>query len=94
MSRIGEILGKLVRNREGSTNNYPKITPDEMELRSFKERERLDNVRVELAKYRKKNSMFNNAGGIDIYKKSPSILKGDSLIRKQKKILNSGGMFW
>lgn len=70
MSRIGEIFGKLFRNRDSSMSpSYHKMSPDEVELRAFQERDRLDNVRVQLEKMRKKHSMLNNSGGINIYKK-------------------------
>ena len=54
MSKIREIFTKLFKREEGL--QHPKLTPNEVELNSFKERERLDGVKKELAEYRYKDN--------------------------------------
>ena len=54
MSRIREIFEKLF-NGTGGQAQHPRLTSEEVELASFKERERLDNIKKDLAKYRLKN---------------------------------------
>jgi len=49
-----EIFQKLM-NRT-TQPRYPKISPNEVELMAFKERERKDNIKKELTKYREKES--------------------------------------
>ena len=88
MSRISEIFRKVGKTLNSSPEKlHPKITPNEIELNSFKERERLDNVKQQLLKMRKKHSMLNPNGDINIEKKQPSLLTGNSLLKKQDYIL-------
>lgn len=99
MSRITEIFKKVSKTLNSSPDKtYPKITPNEMELRSFKERERLDNVKQQLIKYRSKNAMLNDKGDINIEKKQPSLLAHNSLLNnttaKKENILDAKNMFW
>jgi len=59
MSRIKEILSKVFGNKESKfTSDNPPLTPDEMELKAYKRREYLDNIKKELYQHRKKNNIF------------------------------------
>lgn len=89
---IREILKKLGKSliKKDRDGYHKGVTPNEVELNSFKERERLDRVKKELEYYRKKNAMLNQKDqDINIFKKQPSILKGSTLIKKKQK-----GGFW
>lgn len=100
MSKISEIFRKVSKTLNGSPDKlYPKITANEVELNSFKERERLDKVKQELLEYRKKNAMLGNGGDINIHKKQPSLLSHNSLLKdehatKKENILDAKNVFW
>jgi hypothetical protein len=101
MSRIGLIFKKLTRTLNNSkAPTYPKLTPNEVELNAFKERERLDKVKQGLLKYRSKNSMLNQQHqDINIFKKQPQIITKDNSLLKNhkstaKKILDAENLFW
>ena len=99
MSRISEIFRKVSKTLNSSPNKtYPKITANEVELNSFKERERLDNIKQELIKYRSKNAMLNDKGDINIHKKQPSLLVGNTLIKdtqtRKENLLDAKNAFW
>ena len=88
MSRISEIFGKVAKTLKSSPDKvYPKLTPNEVELNSFKERDRLDDVKQQLIKMRTKHSMLSQKGDINIEKKQPSLLTGNTLLKKQNHIL-------
>jgi hypothetical protein len=83
MGKIGEIFRKLNNTLNSSTNvSYPKLTPNEVELNSYKEQERLDKVKQDLLKYREKNAMLNDKGDINVFKKQPSLLVKNNIIKK------------
>lgn len=79
---LREILNKLAERRQesmeqGETNR--KLTPDEVELMSFKERERLDNVKRELAQFRKQNAQ--------------EMIMGKNILTEGKSILDQENVF-
>lgn len=81
---IKKILGKLFSSNtmsveEGENIRRRKLTPDEVELMSFKERERRDNIKKELAMYRRKNDN--------------ELLVGNRNMLKSKNILNQKNVF-
>ena len=99
MSRITEIFRKVSKTLNSSPNKtYPKLTPNEVELNSFKERDRLDDVKQQLISMRKKNSMLSPYGDINIEKKQPSLFHGNTLVnpipKKQENILDQKNVFW
>ncbi len=99
MSRITEIFHKVAKTLNSSPGKtYPKFTPNEVELQSFKERDRLDDVKQQLIKMRTKHSMLSNKGDIDIEKKQPSLFHGNTLVnpipRKQDNILDAKNVFF
>jgi len=100
MSRISEIFRKVSKTLNGSPGkSYQKLTPNEIELSSFKERERLDRVKQELLKYRTKNAMLSNKGDINIEKKQPSLLSNNSILKdtsasRKENLLDAKNMFW
>ena len=92
MNGIGDIfkrLGKtLVSARENSSNQPSKgLTAHEVELNSFRERNRLDQVKLDLEVERKKHSMLRSDGDINVFKKQRSLLKGNTLLKKQRSLL-------
>jgi len=88
MSRITEIFRKVNKTLNSSpTKIYPKLTGNEVELNSFKEQERLDDVKQQLIKMRTKHSMLSQKGDINIEKKQPSLLTGNTLLKEQNNIL-------
>ena len=75
-----------------------KLTPEEIELASFKERRRLDNVKKELGKFRRKDSIFNTPPQMDIFREGSTILpqskKKKQKGQRSKNILSvKGGLF-
>ena len=72
-----------------------KLTPDEVELASFEERKRLQNVRVKLNEFRKGNSIFATPKHMDIFENDgtlfPKSNKG-TLFPKKKKKKNNGSI--
>ena len=99
MSRITEIFKKVSKTLNSSPDKtYPKLSPTEVELHSFKERDRLDNVKQQLIAMRKKHSMLSNKGDINIEKKQPSLFAHNTLLnpipKKQENILDQKNLFW
>ena len=102
MSRISEIFRKVSKTLNSSPERlHPKFTPNEVELNSFKERDRLDDVKQQLIEMRKKHSMLNPNGDINIHKKQPSLLTGNTLIKDSspssighKNLLDEKNVFW
>ena len=100
MSRITEIFKKVGKTLNSSPNKvYTKLTPNEVELNSFRERDRLDDVKQQLIVMRKKHSMLSNKGDINIFKKQPSLLTGNTLLKdtsalKRENILDAKNVFW
>ena len=91
---IKDILAKLM---EGGAKKG--LTPNEVELNSYLEEERLDNVKAALHKYRiKKNNeiLVQNT----LVKGTKGILESENVITKphnqiiQKKILNNKNLFF
>ena len=82
MSGISEIFRKLGWTLNSSPEKPgQKLTPNEVELMAFQERDRLDDIKQQLLKMRLKHSMLNTGGDIDIFKKQPSLLKGNTLLK-------------
>jgi len=54
MTILGAIK-RMLSPKGQEQQHFQKITPDEVELHSYQERERLDNVRKKLRKYRAQN---------------------------------------
>lgn len=88
---MAEIMGMLKRVKKVFNNDNPKrfekLTADEVELRSFEERERLDNVKRRLLKFRKQNAMLKDF--------NPDKHFGDKAISilQQKPTLNAKSTF-
>ena len=78
MGFIQDVLRRLV-NRE-LRNGIP-VSPDEMELKSYLEREKRDNIKKQLAYYRRKEAreMFGNAS---LFKNDGSIIKAKNVFKK------------
>ena len=53
---MGEILKKLFNRNRTVVEGHRKLSPDEIELMSYKERERKDRIKMELARYRLRNN--------------------------------------
>ena len=99
MSRITEIFGKIAKTLNSSQGKtYPKKSPNEVELNSYIEQERLDNVKQQLIAMRKKHSMLSPYGDINIEKKQPSLLAHNSILKdtssRKENILDAKNMFW
>jgi hypothetical protein len=77
---LREAFGRLTGiGNQGKT--YPKISPDEVELASYKERERKDRIRKELGRYRMQDrkEMF---GAGTIFKEKRCMLNQKNVFRK------------
>ena len=86
MVKVKEIIKKLFSPGRNQPQ-HPKITPDEMELMSFKERERLDNVKKELYKHRQRNAMLKDLNWEKkLGMKSKSIINTPFVLRSNQKI--------
>lgn len=88
MGKLREIADKLFRQKAGVQRPLHKITPDEMELESYKRREYLDGVKKQLAGYRKKSELLNQKG---TYDDKHQILKAKECFKEQSKYNLRGG---
>lgn len=75
-----------------------KMTPEEVELASFKERERLDKVKSDLSKYRKQENIFQTPKKMDIFNNDGTIFNPEKKKRKvnvksSKNILTKQNIF-
>ena len=99
MAKIKEILGKLFSQKTSEPGTLPqKLTPEEMELSIFKERERLDNVKKELFQFRRKNAMLKQESLEKKYgEPKRSIISNENIFKEEKRegksLLNSGNLF-
>lgn len=111
MAKLFDIIRRFNESKDSnveSAGSPEKMSPAETELLAFKERERQDNIKRELAHFRKKNTMLNDNQGMhrSILGKAPSIFhteprhdimgKGNNLNRKRANhnILSGGGSLW
>jgi len=86
-------IGKFFKQETSQVGE--KLTSDEIELKTFKRREYLDNVKKELHKYRKKNSYLNGFNwNNELGEKEDTILKSKMVFKDEKvkhpDLLNSG----
>jgi len=83
------------KNRENPENRPKKLTPNEVELMSYMERERQDQIKKKLAKFRKQS--FNeiiighNISSDSTLLKSPYLFKNKR--KKERGLLNSSNSF-
>jgi hypothetical protein len=100
---IKEALKKLLRGvrPKGEAIEHPKISPDEMELASYKREEARDKIKLELAGYRKRKNremlvgdhfqkMAERVHGKTNILNAPNILKGSTSILNGSSILIGG----
>ena len=76
-------VGSMLNNREETPKQ--KLTPDEVELMAHKRREHLDNVKKELYRYRKRNSMLVNKNWTKEFGEKNKPLLNDKYVFKDKK---------
>ncbi len=89
MVTFKEVINKA-QNMFGSPPEFKKgTTPNEVELNSFIERERQDQIKKKLHFFRKKNAMLGQGENGGILGKSPSLLKSNSLLKERTSILKS-----
>jgi len=89
---IKDILRKLVSNRSEETGELrPRVTPNEVELAYFKERERQQNIKRELELYRKQESNNVVLGSSPLNEKQ-TILKSKNVFNSKNRLLNSKGI--
>lgn len=103
-----DLIRKANKTREEKIDvESEKLTPTEREVMSFRERERQDNLKKELAEFRKKNSMLRDDQGMhqsllaqpaSLFhnSKKHNILNNSNAFnnRKHKNLLTSGGGLW
>jgi RNA-splicing ligase RtcB len=85
---IKDILRKMFNNnRRIQREGHPKLSPEEVELMTYKERERKDQIRMELARYRLKNNremILENP-----FSKMSKEVQGDPQILGAKDVFNT-----
>lgn len=108
MGKLAEFI-KRTGNVLGSSNASPheKLSPNEVELKSYEKREYLDNVKKKLGRYRSKYSMLNQEDGMlktkqrallkndrkhSLFNKGKSMLKNSH--RRERKLLNGRSGLW
>lgn len=85
--KLGNVGSSLANNMDSADGE--KLTPNEVELKSFEKREYLDNVKIKLREMRLKNSMLGTNNGDHILMKQKSLLSNENIF-KGKSILNDG----
>jgi len=87
---FNKIARKLIQNRQ-SNDGEPnrRLSADEIELASFKERERRDNIKRELDVYRKQESsnLFKGKSILIEDKKKGTILESKNVMLKRRGLL-------
>ncbi len=100
MSRIKEILSKVFGNKESKfSSNNPPLTPNEVELKAYKRREYLDNIKKELYQYRKKNNIFAEKDWNKEFEGKQKPFLNQKLLfkhkeHKEKLLLNNHNSLW
>jgi len=96
MADVKGMLKKLGRFFKQDTSKVgEKLTSDEVELKTYKRREHLDNVKKELHTYRKKNSYLNGFNWNNELGEKENTIVNSKFVFKDKKtkhpsIINSG----
>jgi hypothetical protein len=88
-----DIIRKMIeKKREKTPLNIGKgVSPDEVELASYKEEERRDNIRIELAKYRRRKDHEMIVGGH--YAALAKKLYGNQQLLEQKNLMAQKNCF-
>ena len=87
--KLGSMANNSLANNTQADEGQ-KLTPNEVELKSFERREFLDNVKIKLREMRLKNSMLGTNNGDHILMKQKSILSNENIFNKEKSLLNEG----
>lgn len=88
-----DIIRDIIKKRQEKKELHigRGISPDEVELASYKEEERRDNIRIELAKYRKRKDHEMIVGGH--YAAMAKKIYGNPQLLKQKNLMSGKNCF-
>ncbi|MEM4245582.1 MAG: hypothetical protein QXR60_05270 [Candidatus Nanoarchaeia archaeon] len=90
---LPELVAKLKSfiNKKQVASITPKVSPEEFELRIYKEKERQERIKAEVSRYRKLDAkkMFEDT----ILKQKPTLMTKDNGLKQKKRIMTGKNFF-